>query len=530
MLSVLKTASHQALAEIQEEMKIRWTTEVFLLFAMGSQFDHLIVQALAKLGVYCLPADPASVTAADVKAVKPIGIIISGGPASVHSEPPPFDNEIFDLGIPILGICLGFQMWAKHAGLIVSSGTKKEFGIHRMQITAPSKLFANCPPFIKVLQSHGDEVLPDEMTEVIAVSQNAIAAARHKSKDIFGVQFHPEVSDTGHGQKMFENFCFRICGAKITFPAKGIAESKISKLQDRIGNKKVLLALSGGSDSSVVAYLLKKVMGHDKLRAVYIRGIDRPDDEGFTSEFFGDMLNLVMIDGTERFLEVLAGKKTMHEKRLAMRGVYKGILEDEIRKFGADFIAQGTLYTDICESGGGIESGARKAQIKLHHNTNLGFSVPEITPLDNCVKDGARNIGREIGVPEVLLLRHPFPGPGLVVRIEGEITAEKLAMAREIDGIWISELRNFGFYQKVWQAGATVTVSQHTCTKGDDAGFGPVVVLWAVTSVNGFTAQPARFPHDFLEHVSRRISNEVPGVGAVAYRLSGKPPTTIEWG
>jgi GMP synthase (glutamine-hydrolysing) len=229
-------------------------------------------------------------------------------------------------------------------------------------------------------------------------------------------------------------------------------------------------------------------------------------------------------------LKALKGKTDMREKRLAMRGVYKEVLEQKIKEFGADFIAQGTLYTDLRESGMGHDTGARIAEIKVHHNTNLDFSIPELSPLETEVKDSARGIGRDIGVPEDLLVRHPFPGPGLVVRIEGEVTAESLKIARAIDGIYIEELRAANLYQTVWQAGATLTRSEHTESKGDGAGIGRVVALWAVWSVNGFTARFAQLPYDFLEKVSRRITNEVREVGAVTYRISDKPPATIEWG
>ncbi len=541
MLHTLTHVTDQTLGEIEEEKRVRHTREVFLLFSLGSQFDHLIKQTLDRLGVFCLVADPSRVTAEDVRKVGPIGIILSGGPVSVHTDPPPFDGTIFDLGIPILGICLGFQLWAQHIGVRVGSADKREFGTHELWFnpTFPnSALFngINYRASMAVLESHGDRIQPDMRIKVLASTENApVAAAQHEH--LWGVQFHPEVTETTYGEQIFDNFCFAICGAKDRYPASEVAQQKIRELKETVGDQRVLLALSGGSDSSIVAYLLKEALAgrsndRPQVRGVYIKGIDRPDDEAHVKEYFSNQpwLELVIVDATNRFLKALAGKIDMHAKRLAMRSVYKPVLEKEARRFGASFIAQGTLYTDISESGGGYNTGARKAQIKQHHNTGLDFSLPELTPLDDCVKDSGRNIGREIGVPEALLIRHPFPGPGLVVRIEGEVTRTNLAIAHKLDEIYIDELRRWDLYTTVWQAGAVVTRSITTCSKGDDATSGVVAMLWAVWSVNGFTAQAAELPHDFLKHVSRRITNEIVEVGSVTYRVSDKPPSTIEHG
>ncbi|OGG50155.1 hypothetical protein A2763_00250 [Candidatus Kaiserbacteria bacterium RIFCSPHIGHO2_01_FULL_54_36] len=511
-------------------MRVRQTKHFILVFSMGSQFDHLILQQLAKLGIYAVVADPASVTAEDVKKAAPAGIILSGGPASVsYGELPPFDPAIFDLGIPVLGVCLGFQMWAKHIGAKVSPQAKREFGVHTFRITQDDPLFEGIPKESLVLESHGDAIEPYDGLQVLGTTDNApVAAGRYKH--LVGVQFHPEVSDTSYGSSIYENFAFKICGILDRFPAHSIAQEKIEQLKAQVSGKKVLVALSGGSDSSVVAYLLKEAGA--KLKGVYIHGIDRPDDEAYVKKYFGgqDWIEVEIADATDQFLAALQGKLEMREKRLAMRGVYKEVLEKKIEEFGADFIAQGTLYTDLRESGMGHATGATVAEIKVHHNTNLGFSVPELAPLEDQVKDSARNIGRDIGVPEDLLIRHPFPGPGLVVRIEGEVTAENLKVARTVDGIYIEELRAAGLYNSVWQAGATLTRSMHTESKGDGAGLGAVLALWAVWSVNGFTARFAQLPYEFLDKVSRRITNEVREVGAVVYRISDKPPATIEWG
>jgi GMP synthase (glutamine-hydrolysing) len=530
MITTLTAVTPEALAEIKNEQALRQTHEVFLLFALGSQFDHLIKLVLDRLGVYCLVADPAQVTAADVKRLNPTGIIVSGGPSSATDDPP-FDARIYELGVPVLGICLGFQIWARHHGATVGSAEHREFGAHPLKLRPAglsSPLFQDIPDASPVLQSHGDRIEPGDHLEILAATDNAPVAAGHLGH-LWGVQFHPEVTATTHGAKLLENFVFGIAGAKDRFPAENAAARKVAEIRATVGQKRVLLALSGGSDSSVVAALLERALAPAQVRAVYIRGIDRPDDEAFVKQYFGH-LDLHIHDATAEFLRALGGHTKMHDKRVAMRGVYKTVLEAEAAKFKADFIAQGTLYTDLTESGVGHTSGARKAQIKLHHNANLGFAYKELTPLDDMVKDTARAIGRSLGVPEELLIRHPFPGPGLVVRIEGEVTAERLSIARASDGIFIEELRRAGLYETIWQAGTVVTESIHTYSKGDDAGTGLVLALWAVWSVNVFTTEWTELPYDFLRRVSKRLTNEIPEIAAVVYRISDKPPATVEWG
>jgi GMP synthase (glutamine-hydrolysing) len=531
MIHTLTDVTPEILEEITAEQSMRQTHEVFLLFAMGSQFDHLIKLQLDKIGVFCIVADPSKVTAADVTQIKPTGIILSGGPGSALNEVPPFDTNIFDLDVPILGICLGFQLWAAHLGAKVAAAQHREFGAHPLRLNSlgsASPLLAGVPEGSPVLQSHGDHIEPGLQFEVLAATDTApVAAGRHGQ--LWGVQFHPEVTASLHGTLILENFCRKIAAAKDVYPAESVADQKVTEIGEQVGQAKVLLALSGGSDSAVVATLLEKALDLQQIRAIYIRGIDRPDDEAFVRKYFGH-LDLVVHDATAEFLEALSGAISMHDKRVAMRGVYKTVLENEAKTFGATFIAQGTLYTDITESGGGHATGARKAQIKLHHNTGLNFDYKELCPLDDMVKDTARAIGRSLGTPEELLVRHPFPGPGLVVRIEGEVTSESLRIARAADGIYLAELRAAGLYQTVWQAGAVVTHSVASYSKGDDAGNGLVLALWAVWSINGFTAEWAELPYEFLRNVSRKITNQIPEIASVVYRISDKPPATIEWG
>ena len=526
--------SSDVIAELEDEMSHRGTREFFLLFALGSQFDDKIKKRIEQLGFWCIVADPATITAADVEQIKPIGIILSGGQASVYDKPPPFDTEILDLGISVLGICLGLQIIAKHIGVQVVPSPNREFGGHVARVTDHTQLFEGLPETMSVLESHGDRVEPDKRLRILATTENApVAAANYRH--LWGVQFHPEVvPETEHGVTIFENFCVKICGAKDRFPAEDIAQQKIAKLREELAGKRIVIAGSGGVDSSTCIELVGPAINREpgRVRVVYIKGSDRPDDERHVLEHFGNQpwIELVIVDATDRFLAALVGAKTMREKRVAMRGVYKEVLEEQIADFGADCIVQGTLYTDISESGGGHAGGEGKAQIKLHHNVGLGFSVPEICPLDDCYKDGGRAIGRQIGVAEGLLSRHPFPGPGLIVRVEGEVTADKLRIARQADEIYIEELRRWELYDSVWQAGAVVTQSVTTCTKGDDAASGLIVALWAVWSVDGFTARAAELPWAFLKRVAQRLTNEIREVGAVVYRVSDKPPTTIEWG
>lgn len=538
-MDTIKTVTDSVFAAVRAEMAIRKTEECFLVFPLGSQFDHLIVMMLTRIGVYVLVCNPATMRAEDVKRLKPKGIILSGGPVSVYLDPPPFDAAIFDLDIPLLGICLGFQLWAQHCGIEVKKAEKREFGVHQLELVElrSTPLLADCPRAFAVLQSHGDVIDPVPELVPFGFTENCpVAVAMHRDRHhLYGVQFHPEVWETEHGEQILENFCFEIAGATQRFPAPDVAAGKVAWLRPRIAGKRVVIALSGGNDSSVSAYLCTEAASEDtELFGVYIKGVDRPDDEARVRRWFDNhrWIKLIVVDATEELLAALKGRITMKEKRRAFKPVYRDVLVRIARKIGAPIVVQGTLYTDISESGRGYDSGATRAQIKEHHNVDLEFpeDIELVEPLKDQVKDTARGIGAAIGVPTELMWSHPFPGPGLVVRVDGEVTLEKLAIARAVDGIYMEELRRWKLYETVWQAGAFVIDVMVPCSKGDDAATGRHVEFWAVWSVNGFTATRARLPEDFWHRLDQRVCNEVAAVGSTGERKTGKPPATIEFG
>jgi len=627
LLETLVKVDDGVLEQIHKEMELRKTREVFTLGALGSQTDHLIKSSIEKLGAYCLIFNPATIKARDLAKLEPKGIIWSGGPVSVYKNPPPVDLEIFDLGVPNLGICLGFQLLAQYRGIKVLGSKKKEFGRHLLQVKKVNGnmplLFKNCPEQFRVVQNHGDFIWPDDRMEIYATTENSPVAAG-RIDNCYGTQFHPEQSHTENGLVIFNNFCYEICQAKDRYPAEKVAYRKIQEIRETICNKRVILGLSGGTDSSTVAHLLYHAVGGrpGQIIGVYIKGIDRYDDEAHVYRYFKDLpwLKLIVIDASDTFLAAVRGIKDMHGKRVVMRGVYAEILNWIAWLYKASFIAQGTLYTDMSESGFGYATSAEKARIKLHHNVFLPLIVDELLPLVDCVKDSGRNIGRAIGVPIELIEKQPFPGPGLLVRIVGEVTPDNRYQAREADAVWISELRQADLYSSVWQAGAPIvdnTIyddgqitqaaqaileeeivncgmadkinqacvrinnSETTCQRGDDKGSGriaqvwidwkdeggqfelpydflkeviarrlanevngigavtyglhrndenrPGVTLWAVWSENGFTADAAELPYTFLKKVAAKIVQKFRDV-SVDYRISGKPPSTIELG
>ncbi len=530
MKRTIQKLDEQTLTAINAEKALRKTNELFVLFEMGSQTTLLIKQHLEELGVYTEVVDPATFTAADVRALNPIGIILSGGPDSVTGDRISFDRNIFCTGVPTLGICLGFQMWAQALGATVERAPKAEHGPHTLKIIdGTSLLLQRVGNSEIVIQNHHDRILPHSLIFNSASTENSPMAVGERGH-LFGVQFHPEVSHTTCGRQIFENFCFRICEAKDRFQAKSAAEEKIRELSKQIDGKTVLILLSGGSDSSVAAYLsIRAASPTTKLIFVYLKGFDRQGDEENVRQFFGSLPNteLRIVDATQEFLEALHGKLDGEGRRDAFREVYQRVVEREIVSSGADLVEQGTLHTDEVESSIGL-AFAPTAFIKGHHNPLIPWSIPEITPLNDQVKDTARKIGYEIGVPKELLTRQPFPGPGTSLRIFGNITRERRDKQQALEVILDEELRKWEGFATIWQSGAILTNCEHTCQSGDGSGKGDMVEWFAVHSVNGFTAGPVNIPFEIHVRIAVRMQNEVEGVGSVGYRFSSKPKSTIE--
>ncbi|MBI2476113.1 MAG: hypothetical protein HYV67_02635 [Candidatus Taylorbacteria bacterium] len=563
MLSCINKADENTLRQIQEEMALRKIRELFILFGMGSQTDGLIMNLMSVLGVFCLQANPKTMTAADVlklRKVGLIGMIGSGGPYSVYSttEPVPFDSKIFETKVPFFGICLSFQMWANHLGARVIPAKVKDFNpsARMLVLDKEAPLFKGLPASFVVAQSHSDEILEFPGIHITARSETGHVAAA-EAGHLHGIQGHPEMSQSEYGRQILGHFCRIVCDAKDRFPVADVAAEKIQALRKRIDKKKVVVPASGGADSSVALELLREALGEnaEQIRVVYIAGLDMEDGAEKMRRRYGGQswCELRIVDATEQFLAALKGKTEQGEKRLAMQSVYTSVIEEHIRDFGAGLVVHGTIYPDISESGfsladlaeNGIELseeakrtmaevslnvGARKAEIKRHHNMGNNFTVPELIPLANMVKDTVRELGRTLKIKEEILMQHPFPGPGLSVFIEGEFTLEKRDMARAANRIWIEEIRRIGKYEEIWQAQAEVTESFVTCAKGDEKGKGRCIRLCAAVSVNGFTATPYLFDMAFVVKVSTRIVNEVKGAGVCDYKTTTKPPATIVCG
>jgi len=509
--------------------------ERVVILDFGSQYVQLIARRVREQHVYSQIVRY-DTPAAEIAALAPKGIILSGGPASVY-EPnaPRCDPALWQLNIPILGICYGMQLLCQALGGVVEPVPTREFGRTPCRFLTSDPLLEGLPSQSIVWMSHGDQVVrvSEDFVSLASTPQCPIAAVRHRQRPIYGLQFHPEVAHTEHGRQILRNFLYSICGCQGLWQMASFIEATVQQLRQRVGPHRVICGLSGGVDSSVTAALLLKAVGPQVACIFVDNGLLRKGEVEAVRQTFGQSFHadLHIVNAQERFLGALRGVTDPQEKRRIIGHVFIEVFKEEARRIpGAKFLAQGTIYPDVIESGGNANSPA--STIKTHHNVGglpaeLGFELLE--PLRDLFKDEVRQLGIELGLPERLVWRHPFPGPGLAVRCLGEVTAERLAILREADSIFLEELKKTGLYRQVAQAFAVLLPVQSVGVMGDYRTYENVVALRAVTTEDFMTADWARLPHDFLAHVATRIINEVRGVNRVVYDISSKPPATIEW-
>ncbi len=504
-----------------------------LVLDFGSQYTQLIARKLRESGVYC-EVVPYRENIEDIKARKPQGIILSGGPASVYAKDAyKPSSEIWDLGVPIMGICYGMQLITQQFGGEVIPATHHEYGKAKLSISS-SPIFEGMRDNEIVWMSHGDkaEKLPNGF-EVIGSSENSpYAGIANEEKKIYAFQFHPEVHHSVEGTKLLKNFAKYICGCSSTWNMGSFAKEKIKAIQEQVGDKKVLCGVSGGVDSSVVAAMLNNALPKEQLICVFVdQGLLRKDEAQQVQDMFKLLdIPLITIDAKDEFMEVLAGIDDPEQKRKAIGEKFIEIFDIEAKKHtSVAFLAQGTLYTDVIES---VSVKGPSKTIKSHHNVGglpdwMTFELVE--PLREIFKDEVRKLGLELGLPKHMIGRHPFPGPGLAIRVMGEVNKEALRLLRESDAIMQEELRATGYYDKVWQAFTVLLNVQSVGVMGDNRTYDNTVCVRMVESVDGMTATFAHIPHDVLEGISRRIINEIDGINRVVYDISSKPPATIEW-
>ena len=509
--------------------------DTILVLDFGSQYTQLIARRVRESDVYSeiLPWDADE---AKIVNLNPKGVILSGGPNSVtESYTPRIPQCIFDLDVPILGICYGMQTLAEQMGGHVISADQKEFGHSELEIVRDSTLFSGLDKKVNVWMSHGDQVqdLPDDFNLLASTSTAPIAAMQHKSLSIFAIQFHPEVTHTDNGQKMLDNFIFNVCNASADWKMDDLISQRVEEIKEQVQTNKVLLGLSGGVDSSVTAALLHKAIGK-KLTCVFVdNGLLRKGESEQVIETFKEnmSLNVIKSDSQDVFMRHLKNIEDPEQKRKIIGRTFIDVFDAEAIKLKeVKFLAQGTIYPDVIESSGSESNEARV--IKSHHNVG---GLPEemkldlVEPLRDLFKDEVRKMGIELGIPKEMIERHPFPGPGLGVRIIGEVTKEKTKILQEADNIFIQELIRADLYHKVSQAFAVLLPVKSVGVVGDERRYADVIALRAVETVDFMTAKWAHLPYELLEHVSNRIVNEIEEVSRVVYDISGKPPATIEW-
>ncbi|MFN0094866.1 MAG: glutamine-hydrolyzing GMP synthase [Dehalococcoidia bacterium] len=508
--------------------------ETIVVLDFGAQYSQLIARRVREQDTYCelLPFD---VTWERVKGLDLRGVILSGGPNSVYDEgAPQAPAWVFESGVPVLGICYGMQLLAHQLGGHVAPGTSREYGPARIHRDVPTPLFADLPEQLDVWMSHGDRVeqLPPGFAPVASSENSPYAVMADQARGYYGLQFHPEVVHTPAGSEIIRNFVHGVCGCPGTWTAGNFVEESVAAIREQVGAGRVICGLSGGVDSSVAAALVHRAIG-DQLTCIFVdNGLLRAGEVEDVIETFDRHMHmkLVHVDARDEFLAALAEVTNPETKRVRIGNTFVRIFEREARKIDdARFLCQGTVYPDVIES---ASTGAGAAKIKTHHN--VGGLPPDmklglVEPLRQLFKDEVRRAGEELGLPEEIVWRHPFPGPGLAIRVIGEVTAEKLEILRAADLIVMEEVRAAGLYRQLWQSFAVLTDSKTVGVMGDFRTYGYAVAIRAVVAEDAMTADWARLPHELLAKMSNRIVNEVPGINRVVYDITSKPPGTIEW-